>query len=61
MGLIDRIKGLITTNKKKSAYSKSSTYKKIKCHICDQVCYNEKDLELHLKYNHPDVASTSTS
>jgi hypothetical protein len=61
MGLIDHIKGLISTNKKKSPYPKGSTYRKRKCHICNQVCYNERDLELHLKYNHPDVASTPTS
>ena len=60
MGIIDQIKGLITS-KKKFANPKGSAYEKRKCHVCNQVCYNEKDLQLHLKYNHPDVASTPES
>jgi hypothetical protein len=36
-------------------------YEKSKCHICDQICYNKEDLQLHLKYNHPDVQSAPAS
>jgi hypothetical protein len=36
-------------------------YEKSKCDICGQICYNKEDLQLHLKYNHPDVQSTPAS
>jgi hypothetical protein len=60
MGLLDYIKNMIT-RKKEAAYHVPSTYMKIRCNVCNQVCYNQKDLELHMKYNHPDVASTEAS
>jgi hypothetical protein len=60
MGLIDYIKNMMT-RKKETTYHVPSTYRKIRCNVCNQVCYNQKDLELHMKYNHPDVASTEAS
>ena len=60
MGLFDYIKNMIS-GKKENTYHVPSTYKKIRCTVCNQVCYNQRDLELHMKYNHPDVASTEAS
>jgi hypothetical protein len=60
MGLFDYIKNMIS-GKKETTYHVPSTYKKIRCNVCNQVCYNQRDLELHMKYNHPDVASTEAS
>ena len=60
MGLFDYIKNMIS-GKKETSYHMPSTYKKIRCNVCNQVCYNQRDLELHMKYNHPDVASTEAS
>jgi hypothetical protein len=60
MGLFDYIKNMIS-GKKETSYHVPSTYKKIRCNVCNQVCYNQRDLELHMKYNHPDVASTEAS
>jgi hypothetical protein len=36
-------------------------YERSKCDICGQICYNREDLQLHLKYNHPDVQSAPAS
>jgi hypothetical protein len=60
MGLFDYIKNMIN-GKRETTYHVPSTYKKIRCNVCNQVCYNQRDLELHMKYNHPDVASTEAS
>jgi hypothetical protein len=60
MGLFDYIKNMII-GKRETTYHVPSTYKKIRCNVCNQVCYNQRDLELHMKYNHPDVASTEAS
>jgi hypothetical protein len=60
MGLFDYIKNMIT-GRRETTYHAPSTYKKIRCNVCNQVCYNQRDLELHMKYNHPDVASTEAS
>jgi hypothetical protein len=60
MGLFDYIKNMIS-RKRETTYHVPSTYKKIRCNVCNQVCYNQRDLELHMKYNHPDVASTEAS
>ena len=60
MGLFDYLKNMIT-GKRETTYHVPSKYKKIRCNVCNQVCYNQRDLELHMKYNHPDVASTEAS
>jgi hypothetical protein len=60
MGLFDYIKNMIS-GKRETTRHVPSTYKKIRCNVCNQVCYNQRDLELHMKYNHPDVASTEAS
>ena len=60
MGLIDYIKNIMS-RRRETTYHVPSTYEKIRCNVCNQVCYNQKDLELHMKYNHPDVASTEAS
>jgi hypothetical protein len=60
MGLFDYIKNMIS-GKRETTYHVPSTYKKIRCNVCNQVCYNQRDLDLHMKYSHPDVASTEAS
>ena len=57
LGLRDFIRGL-KIRKADSLNSYKVSYEKIKCPVCGQICYNKGDLDLHLKYNHPDVAST---
>ncbi len=57
MGLKDFIRGLKIGKPDFTTYTKMS-YEKSKCHVCGRICYNKEDLQLHLKYNHPDVAST---
>jgi hypothetical protein len=57
MGLRDIIRRLRLGKPDPVHYSRIS-YEKIKCTVCSRVCYNKEDLQLHLKYNHPDVAST---
>lgn len=57
MGLGDIIRGLKIGKPDRSKYSRRS-YEKSKCTVCGRICYNKEDLQLHLKYNHPDVAST---
>jgi hypothetical protein len=59
LGIIKFFKKLLNGNYK-SGYQTTITYKKINCNICKQLCYNEEDLKQHLRYNHPDVASTET-
>jgi hypothetical protein len=56
MGLKDFIRGLKTGKPNSLNYTRRS-YEKSTCPVCGQVCYNKEDLQLHLKYNHPDVAS----
>jgi hypothetical protein len=57
LGLRDFIRGL-KIRKADPLNSYKISYEKSKCHVCGQICYNKGDLDLHLKYNHPDVAST---
>ena len=56
MGLKDIIRRLKLGKADPVHYSRVS-YEKIKCAVCSRVCYNKEDLQLHLKYNHHDVAS----
>jgi len=58
LGLRDFIRGLKTGKPDPLRYPKKS-YEKSNCTVCGRVCYNKEDLQLHLKYNHPDVASTT--
>ena len=57
LGLRDFIRGL-KIRKDDSLNSYKISYEKSNCQVCGQVCYNKGDLDLHLKYIHPDVAST---
>ena len=57
MGLGDIIRGLKIGKPDRPKYLRRS-YEKSKCTVCFRICYNKEDLQLHLKYNHPDVAST---
>ena len=57
MGLGDIIRGLKIGKPDRPKYFRRS-YEKSKCTVCFRICYNKEDLQLHLKYNHPDVAST---
>lgn len=54
MGLKDFIRGLTG---KHNSHTPRRSYERSRCPVCGQVCYNKEDLQLHLKYNHPDVAS----
>jgi hypothetical protein len=37
------------------------SYERIVCQICNRICYNKKDLKIHLKKEHPDLPSPQTS
>lgn len=59
MGLKDFIRGL---SRKPNSFNYSRrSYEKSKCPVCGQICYNREDLQIHLKYNHPDVASATSA
>jgi hypothetical protein len=47
------------TKKGESYQYDNRPYEKSKCDVCGQICYNKEDLQLHLKYNHPDAQSKS--
>lgn len=36
------------------------SYERIICQICNRICYNKKDLKIHLKKEHPDLPSPQT-
>ncbi|HEX6647806.1 MAG TPA: hypothetical protein VF047_11555 [Nitrososphaeraceae archaeon] len=36
------------------------SYERIVCQICNRICYNKKDLKIHLKKEHPDLPSPQT-
>jgi hypothetical protein len=55
MGIRDYLREL--GRKKSSSYNLKKTYEKSRCTICGQICYNKEDLQLRLKYNHPDIPS----
>lgn len=58
MRIGDYLRRLMTKTKKGASHKYvNRPYEKSKCHICGQICYNKEDLQLHLKYNHPDVQS----
>jgi hypothetical protein len=62
MDIGDYLGRLMTKTKKEASHKYvNRSYEKSKCHICGQICYNKEDLQLHLKYNHPDVQSTPAS
>lgn len=50
--IIDQIK--MTNNRSDEAYEK------ITCQICNRICYNRKDLKIHLRKEHPDLTSAQT-
>jgi hypothetical protein len=58
MRIGDYLKRLMTKKGESYRYI-SKPYEKSKCDICGQICYNKEDLQLHLKYNHPDVQSAA--
>lgn len=35
-------------------------YSKNRCHICGQICYNEKDLDIHTINEHQNTTSTNS-
>lgn len=36
------------------------SYERIVCQICNRICYNKKDLKIHLKREHQDLTSPPT-
>ena len=36
------------------------SYERIVCQLCNRICYNKKDLKIHLKKEHPDLPSPQT-
>ena len=36
------------------------SYERIVCQIYNRICYNKKDLKIHLKKEHPDLPSPQT-
>jgi hypothetical protein len=61
MGIGDYLRRLITKKGEASHKYVNRSFEKSKCDICGQICYNKEDLQLHLKYNHPDVQSAAAS
>lgn len=49
----------ITDQIRKNIKSDES-YERIVCQICNRICYNKKDLKIHLKKEHPDLPSPQT-
>ena len=42
------------------SYKPGEEYERIVCKICGRICYNKKDLRIHLQTEHPDLPSTRT-
>ena len=53
----ERIKNII----KSSNTSSDPIYERIICNVCNQICYNKKDLRIHIKKDHPDLKSTTST
>ena len=49
---IDQIRKIISKS--------DESYERIVCQICNRICYNKKDLKIHLKKEHPDLPSAQT-
>ena len=45
---------------RKIIYKSDESYERIVCQICNRICYNKKDLQIHLKKEHPDLPSPQT-
>ena len=45
---------------RKIIYKSDESYERIVCQICNRICYNKKDLKIHLKKEHPDLPSPQT-
>ena len=45
---------------RKIIYNSDESYERIVCQICNRICYNKKDLKIHLKKEHPDLPSPQT-
>ena len=45
---------------RKIIYKSDESYERIVCQICNRICYNKKDLKIHLKKEHPDLPSAQT-
>jgi hypothetical protein len=45
---------------RKTINKSDESYERIVCEICTRICYNKKDLKIHLKNEHPDLPSQQT-
>ena len=45
---------------RKTINKSDESYERIVCEICNRICYNKKDLKIHLKKEHPDLPSPQT-
>jgi len=45
---------------RKTINKSDESYERIVCQICNRICYNKKDLKIHLKKEHPDLQSPQT-
>lgn len=45
---------------RKTINKSDESYERIVCEICNRICYNKKDLRIHLKKEHPDLSSPQT-
>ena len=43
---------------RKTINKSDESYERIVCQICNRICYNKKDLKIHLKKEHPDLPLT---
>jgi len=50
----------ITDQIRKNIIKSDESYERIVCQICNRICYNKKDLKIHLKKEHPDLPSPQT-
>ncbi len=48
---VNRILGILKPKNKDS----DQVYERMTCKVCDQICYNKKDLRIHLKTEHPNL------
>ena len=50
----------ITDQIRKNINKSDESYERIVCQLCNRICYNKKDLKIHLKKEHPDLPSPQT-
>ncbi|NOJ29347.1 MAG: hypothetical protein DA328_04175 [Nitrososphaeraceae archaeon] len=52
---VNRILGFFVKPKNKNS---DQVYERMTCKVCDQICYNKKDLRIHIKAEHPNIENS---